>query len=392
MSYTLKFFETPLVEFDMVSTDDDFRVKALFCKWNKADMLPLGMRVLHGSMESLEKELAKWLVARVMHPERAHMAEVFKAFGLAENDIEGAVAVSHCLSLNDAYWVVPTESTATLADINLYTNEFSSEVAQISLTGEAKDLRGLLDDGLMLTPEFTTSGQRPKCWKREGEDIMLYKAASVTDGVAGQEPYAEYYAADLAKQLGYEAIQYDLKMVDGQLCSVCKMLTNEKIAYASADHLIKDPGLDAAMRYYFGQAEVTGYADIMDAFADMIVFDALVCNTDRHFGNFGIILDSHANQPIAASPLYSHGKALLSGATEEDFEDIDAYIAQLKPQMYDDFVAPAVRFLGPLQREKLQGAVDFTFTRHPEFNWPEWRLEALEEVIHERARMMLNAR
>ena len=30
---------------------------------------------------------------------------------------------------------------------------------------------------------------------------------------------------------------------------------------------------------------------------DMVVFDALICNTDRHFGNFGPLLDSETDSP-----------------------------------------------------------------------------------------------
>ena len=392
MSYTLKFFETPLVEFEMMPADDGFHVKVLFCKWAKADMLPLGMKVQHGSTESLEKALAQWLQERVQHSERVNMDAVCAQLGLNENDIEGAIVVSRCLSLHDAYWVVPTDCQATLAEMNLYTNELSEDIAHIALTGEGEVADGLAEESYVLTPEFTTAGPRPKCWKREGDDIYLYKAGSTDGDASGQEPYAEYYAADLAKQLGYEAVDYDLKMVDGKLCSVCKVFTNEKIAYVGADQLIAEPGLEAAIRYFYGQAQVTGYDDILDNFANMLIFDALTCNTNRHLGNFGIMLDSHANQPIATAPMFGNGHALFPAATEEDFEDIAGYAAQLKPALYDDFIATAVRSMGPRQIEKLAGAVDFTFTRHPEFNWPEWRLIALEEFIHERARQLLGVR
>lgn len=32
--------------------------------------------------------------------------------------------------------------------------------------------------------------------------------------------------------------------------------------------------------------------DYVNALNDMIVLDAIICNTDRHFGNFGFLIDN----------------------------------------------------------------------------------------------------
>lgn len=33
----------------------------------------------------------------------------------------------------------------------------------------------------------------------------------------------------------------------------------------------------------------------LNAFSDMMIFDAVICNTDRHFGNFGLMVDNKTN-------------------------------------------------------------------------------------------------
>lgn len=40
--------------------------------------------------------------------------------------------------------------------------------------------------------------------------------------------------------------------------------------------------------------------------------DVIVCNTDRHFGNFGFLVDNRTIQIVAPAPLFDHGNALFN--------------------------------------------------------------------------------
>lgn len=55
----------------------------------------------------------------------------------------------------------------------------------------------------------------------------------------------------------------------------------------------------------------------------MLVFDALVYNEDRHFGNFGLLRDNHSGKIIAPAPLFDHGQSLLPFAGKDDLEDLE---------------------------------------------------------------------
>ena len=59
-----------------------------------------------------------------------------------------------------------------------------------------------------------------------------------------------------------------------------------------------------------------GYAD---AIRDMLVFDALIYNEDRHFGNFGLLRNSHTGEVIAPAPLFDNGLSLFSFAMLNDY-------------------------------------------------------------------------
>ena len=52
-------------------------------------------------------------------------------------------------------------------------------------------------------------------------------------------------------------------------------------------------------------------AEFEKALNDMLIFDALIFNTDRHYGNFGFLIDSHTNEIIAPAPLLTTETACL---------------------------------------------------------------------------------
>ena len=43
----------------------------------------------------------------------------------------------------------------------------------------------------------------------------------------------------------------------------------------------------------------------------MLVFDALIYNEDRHFGNFGVLRDNHSGKIIAPAPVFDNGLSLF---------------------------------------------------------------------------------
>lgn len=42
-------------------------------------------------------------------------------------------------------------------------------------------------------------------------------------------------------------------------------------------------------------------------FVDMMIFDDIICNTDRHFGNFGLLVENATNKPISLAPIFDNG-------------------------------------------------------------------------------------
>ena len=145
--------------------------------------------------------------------------------------------------------------------------------------------------------------------------------------------------------------------------------------------------MKAVREYYESLGETFVFA--LD---DMILLDAVICNTDRHFGNFGFLVDNRSNRITAPAPLFDHGNSLfnLAGrAAWESDESLDEYVSTLVPSVYDDFIDEARSVLTHERKEKLRHLLAFRFKRHSRYNLPSRRLTMMEKQIQKRAKLLL---
>ena len=131
----------------------------------------------------------------------------------------------------------------------------------------------------------------------------------------------------------------------------------------------------------------------LNALEDMLVFDAIICNTDRHYGNFGVLVDNKTNTIAAPAPLFDHGNSLFSlGGTDlwDNQKAFDEYARTLLPLAYDDFFAAAKSAMKPRHRTMLHKLLDFHFDRRAtRYNLPPNRLKMIEKEVQRRARVLL---
>ena len=124
----------------------------------------------------------------------------------------------------------------------------------------------------------------------------------------------------------------------------------------------------------------------------MIVVDAVIMNEDRHKNNFGFYVDNDSLDLVGFVPLFDYNLSLLPYAMEDDFKDIDKYMEKIGPRLYDNWFNIAAYILDSRMRKILINLLDFKFERHPKSNLPEWRLEALEKLIHRNIEKILSIR
>ena len=121
----------------------------------------------------------------------------------------------------------------------------------------------------------------------------------------------------------------------------------------------------------------------------MLVFDAVIYNEDRHFGNFGILRDNHSGNVIGAAPIFDNGLSLFNFAMQDDIDNLDAY-AQTRANPYGiPYETVCREVMGSKQRSQLHRLINFQFNRHPSLNLPEERLVPIEQHIQKRVRELL---
>ena len=122
-----------------------------------------------------------------------------------------------------------------------------------------------------------------------------------------------------------------------------------------------------------------------DAFIDMMIFDAVIYNTDQHYGNFGLLVDSKTNQPVAMAPVFDNGLGLFPYAVKEDLDTIRAYAKTRASAFGVSFDDIAKEFITERQREGLRKLLNFDFARDKNYNLPAERLNILGKFIRSRA-------
>jgi hypothetical protein len=227
----------------------------------------------------------------------------------------------------------------------------------------------------------------PKCWRRISGKIYLYKGGTSGASNTGMEPYSEYYAAQIARAMGINAISYNLSNWKGELCSYCELFTSKDYSFVPVGRIVKTGGMKAVREYYKSLGD-----EFIKALDDMIVLDALICNTDRHYGNFGFLVDNKTNKIFAPAPLFDHGNSLFNFAARDDmdsYEHFENYAETLLPCVYDDFIGEAKAVLTKEHRDGLRSLLNFKFKKHPRYNLPNERLRLIEKQIRDRAKRLL---
>lgn len=322
-----------------------------------------------------------WISQRQAPKHREYIANLLRECGCY--NLDGYVRITHCLSLNDTFWVKSTDSPLKWRDVSLYTNEFDETIAKIAFEG------GLYGKQFTTTsPEFGTSGAFAKCWVRKNDDIFLLKRGSSDSRNAGLEPYSEMYSSQIAKIICKDYVDYTLTMHHNKLASICPLFTSEKegfvtIANALKHNSIKKYTVDEVLAFF-------KHYGLSDAYERMVVLDALIINTDRHMGNYGFIIDNDTMEIKRMAPIFDNNQALLPYAVEDDFINLDKYLESRPTRIGIDFNATAHALLTPSIKADLNNLRGFTFDTSGDYNLPPERLKVLEKVINSQIDKILN--
>lgn len=373
--YGLRLYDETLLTFTLEEKGlEGLQATILNIEAEKKNLFPL-------DLELSGEGVVKWLERRVIPKNRQFVDEILKTLGLSVNNTKGIIDVCMGLSLNDSYWVVPTDFDGKYADYNLYENRFSEALSLVAYTGV-----GGSREAFSTSPELTTNGMLRKAWRFvEDDGIYLYKGGTEGAANTGNEPYSEYYACQIADRMGLDFVQYDLENWKGILASKCKLFTDIDTSFVPVGRILHKATLKSCLDYYKTLDE-----EFYEQLCSMLVFDALIYNEDRHFGNFGLLRNNRTGEITAPAPIFDNGLSLFNFAMADDLENLGEY-AKTRSNPYRVSYEDVCReVMGAKQKEQLRRMIDFRFTRHASLNLPEERLVAIEKQIAERTRELLS--
>ncbi len=377
MIYELKHFDTTVIKFSLVyETLKGTVCKVLWFDESKKAYYPIGV-------EATDESVLSWLKSRTVPKNRGYVDALLASMNLAENDLIGVLNVCKGLSLNDSYWVVEEGFNGKFSEYNLYDNKFLTVLSLIAYTGYGS----VKAKGFTSSPEFTTNGMLRKGWRRLGNKIYLYKGGTEGASNAGKEPYSEFYAAEIATAMGLNHINYTLSSWKKSICSVCELFTSKDVSYVPIWRFGEFKTIIDVSNYLKSLGE-----DFYNDFVDMMIFDALIYNTDRHQNNFGLLVDSHTNKPISLAPIFDNGLGLFPYAVENDFNNISSYAKTRDSAFGVSFDEIAKEYITDRQKAKLRKVLDFKLTLDKNYNLPSKRVKALEKFVKKRAGDLLNIR
>ena len=221
-----------------------------------------------------------------------------------------------------------------------------------------------------------------KCWTVIDDEIYLLKKSSEHHKV---EAYAEYYLSQVAEIMNFEYVPYDLMKFHEHIVSACKIFTTEDEGYIPIHLLLKKDDI----YYKKGLKLLEKISNIMDEkiLGNIMLFDSIIYNTDRHLGNFGMMIDNNTGRLIKPAPIFDNGTSIFNLLLKNPIQDIyKNYTSKLEI----DFDLLTSIFVDKRHQEGLEKLKNFKFKRHDKYNLPEELLEKAETFIQSRSRLILH--
>lgn len=371
--YILRNKDEDLIEFSLseVEIENFVTVEKLKIEnepWDDFSKLPVSLW-----WENNEETLVQFIKSRKVPSNRTFVKNILNEIN--SDSITSYIDISYGLSLNDSFWIVPEKDREMKwEDVNLYKNPFSERLQYASF-----GLPYYGDSLNKISPEFTTNGMLKKCWIREDGKIFLIKSNSqqginIDYETNHLEVFSEYYMSQVAKIFNGSSIYYDIVEYHDELCSKCELFTDENISYVPMNSFFDKEDYDNAVERCI---KIYG----KENFEDLMLFDAVIGNRDRHLGNFGILFDNEKNDFIGPAPIFDNGESILNYCNlykELDFEMYSTFRNKLEQPFWKVFE----NYVSERHLQIFKKLENFKFERHPLYNVNEITLERLEKHFH----------
>lgn len=289
-----------------------------------------------------------WCATRVLTLDRTYAKEILNSIGMlqAVTDKERAeIALSYrCASLTDVFWVKSENENISFAAINLYENHLENTFMDISLRGKQYTVQNE-----NLARDLSTNGCFPKAWQRVADGFRLLK-----DG--GQDAVErELLASQICRCFDVSQILYERDYFDQEPVSVSQNMTSKEYSIASI----------SAFEVYAANHDRNIKEEILSLdrhnYYMMNIVDYLVGNTDRHWGNWGVLVRNSDNKTIRLHDLMDFNRAFHS------YDDIEGANCQTMFGEHMSQKAAAIMAVTKIGLNQIKEVREEAFRELPQF-------------------------
>ena len=249
-----------------------------------------------------------WCASRILTLDRQYAKAILNSIGASQaftdKERAGIALAYRCLSLTDIYWVRQKKEKISFDEVNLYENHLDNALVDVSLKGKQLTVHNEHLEN-EFAKDLSTNGCFPKAWIRNNDHFQLYK-----DG--GREVVEnEILASKVCQCFDCKQVTYTLGEYDGEPVSVSDIMTTKERSIVSRE----------AFEIYAVNKDIDPMKYILKldaySFYMMNILDYLVGNVDRHWGNWGFLIDNQKNKPLSLHPLMDFNQSFQAYDTIE---------------------------------------------------------------------------
>lgn len=240
-----------------------------------------------------------WCASRILTLDRKYAKEILNSIGMlqAVTDKERAkIALAYrCASLTDVFWVKLNKEKISFQEINLYENHLDNTFIDIALKGRQYTVQNEY-----LARDLSTNRCFPKAWQRIQGGFRLLK-----DG--GEEAVErELLASQICRCFQVSQVLYEEDYFDGEKVSVSSNITSKEYSIVPMESFeVYAANHNRDLKKYILSLDRHNYYM-------MNIVDYLVGNTDRHWGNWGVLVRNRNNKPVRLYDLMDFNQAFHS--------------------------------------------------------------------------------
>lgn len=249
-------------------------------------------------------------ITKYMPDNRVGVQNFEHEFGLTR---EQMALNARWMSPSDQYWLREPGEHATHSELNFFENRKDSASASVFM-GEFG--QGLERDDIEVSAVPSTNGRMLKSWIYIGGKLHLMKSDEVQQGVLNEE-----IGTFVNQEFGFPHVEYKTTFHMDQAAGLarpysrCMAFTDKDTDFVPANSImsvLKRSSNESELQHYLRCCEFLGIKPCaaQSALSRFALVDSIICNQDRHPGNFGHLRDADTLEFGKSVPYFDADQAL----------------------------------------------------------------------------------